>query len=180
MDTAIPPSGRVADEAPTSQRSVALVILSGGGFAFETKCLLRTIADDLDFIYLRTQFGGTPGEGDIPDGESHPVPSFSTMTQRSFRRSADAFVRTFTRTLELLSRKQIDLVVAVGCSHAVPMLLAGRLLRRRTVYIESITRVDRLSKTGKLVYRLRLATIYLIQWPGLQKCYPASRLGTVL
>lgn len=172
--------GRVADMAHGSQRPVALVILAGGGFAFETKCLLATLGNDLDFIYLKTQFGGMPGEGVIPDGAIHPVPSFATITQRSARRSVDAFLKTFMKTLALLRRRRIDLVIAVGCSHAVPMLLAGRLFRRRTVYIESITRVDRLSNTGKLVYRLRLATIFLIQWPGLQKCYPASRLGTVL
>ncbi len=166
--------------AHRNQLPVALVILSGGGFFFETKCLLRTIGNDFDFIYLTTQFGGMPGQDAIPDGEIHPVPSFATVTQRSIRRSADAFLKTFVKTTGLLKRNRVDLVIVVGCSHAVPMLLAGRLFRRRTVYIESITRVDRLSNTGKLVYHLRLATTYLIQWPGLQKCYPASRLGTVL
>lgn len=167
-------------DMPRRRRPVALVILSGGGFAFETKCLLKAIGNDFDYIYLTTQFGAAPGEAGIPEGESHFVPTFATITQRSVRSSVNASFKTFVQTFNLLRCKKIDLVIAVGCSHAIPMLLAGRLARRKTVFIESITRVDRLSNTGKLVYHLRLATIYLIQWPNLQKRYQSSRLGTVL
>jgi beta-1,4-N-acetylglucosaminyltransferase len=162
------------------QRPVALVILSGGGFSFETKCLLKANSDDLDFIYLKTHFGGTPGEGDIPPGAAHLVPSFSSVTQRSARRSVNAFLKTFLQTFDLLRHNRIDLIIAIGCSHAIPMLLAGRIFGRKTVFIESITRVDKLSNTGKIVYYFRLANIYLVQWPNLQKIYPISQVGTIL
>jgi hypothetical protein len=61
----------VADRARRDQRAVALVVLSGGGFSFETKCLPRGLGKDFDFIYLNTEFGGTPGQDSIPDGEAH-------------------------------------------------------------------------------------------------------------
>jgi hypothetical protein len=51
----------------------ALMILAGGGFYFETKCLLTEIGDRANFIYLRTEFGGMPGKDDIPDGKSYLV-----------------------------------------------------------------------------------------------------------
>jgi len=157
-----------------------LVILSGGGFTFETKCLLTTIGEDVRIVYLATAFGGTPGEPGLPPGPRYDVPQFSSISRRSFRRSATAFLGTFTRTLTIIRAERIDLVVAVGCSHAVPMLLAGRLSGRRTIYLESITRADRLSNTGRIVYHLRLATRFLVQWPNLQKRYKASQLGTIL
>ncbi|MGH7104846.1 MAG: hypothetical protein ACREFJ_20915 [Acetobacteraceae bacterium] len=155
-------------------------ILSGGGFTFETKCLLDTIKADFHFVYLKTEFGGTPGVGGIPDAEWHAVPAFSSLTPKSFRKSAVAFGKTFVCAAGLLSRKRIDLVICVGCSHSVPMLLAGRLFRRKTAFVESITRVDKLSNTGRLVYHLRLAGTFIVQWPTLQSIYPRSRLGTIL
>jgi hypothetical protein len=162
------------------RRPVTLVVLSGGGFTFETKCLLTGISNDSDFIYLRTEFGGTPGEDHIPDGESYLVPSFSTKTRKSIRRSVNAFLTTFKVTLNLVRRRPIDAIIAVGCSHAVPMFLVGRMLGRRTIYIESVTRVDQLSRTGKIIYYFRLAWIFIVQWPDLQKSYPSSQLGTIL
>ncbi len=161
-------------------RPLALVILSGGGFTFETRCLLAAVGDDLDFLYLRTEFGGIPGEAGLPGGECHTVPAFSSKTRGWLGRDLRAFGRTLATSLLLARRRRVELVIAVGCSHAVPMLLAARLLRVRTVFVESITRVGRLSNTGRLIYHCRLATMFIVQWPDLRAAYPASRLGTIL
>ena len=116
----------------------------------------------------------------MPAGECHPVPSFSSKTRGWLGRDLRAFLRTLATSVVLTRRRRIDLIVAVGCSHAVPMLLAGRLLRVRTVFVESITRVGRLSNTGRLIYHCRLATMFVVQWPDLRAAYPKSRLGTIL
>lgn len=83
-------------------------------------------------------------------------------------------------THRALRTEAIDVIIAIGCSHAVPMLLAGRLMGCKSIYIESITRVDKLSNTGRLVYHLRLSSRFLVQWPRLQERYPAGELGSIL
>jgi beta-1,4-N-acetylglucosaminyltransferase len=42
------------------------------------------------------------------------------------------------------------------------------------VYIESIARVRKLSLSGLILYRLRVADSLLVQWPELQARYPRS------
>lgn len=163
-----------------NSKPIALIILSGGGFTFETQCLLREIEPRFRFVYLATRFGGEPGEPGIPPGVRYEVPSFSSMTQRSYLRSIDAFIKTFMTTRRLIRTEAIDIIIAIGCSHAVPMLLAGRSTRCKSVYIESITRVDKLSNTGRMIYHLRLSSRFLVQWPKLQERYPASELGSIL
>jgi UDP-N-acetylglucosamine:LPS N-acetylglucosamine transferase len=170
----------ISADGYVTRKPVALVILSGGGFTFETKCLLSALEDKFDFIYLKTAHGGVPGEDGIPYGKAYAALSFASKTKPSVAASLRAFFKTFAMTLRVIRRTDIDLVLAAACSHAVPMLLAGRLLGRRTICIESITRVDRLSNTGKLVYHLRLASTFLVQWPNLRNDYPLSRLGTIL
>lgn len=162
------------------RRPRALVVLSGGGFTFETGRLLDALRDGFDFFYIRTEFGGIPGEGGLPGGAWRPVLSFSTKTRGWIGRDVRAFLGTLVTSLLLARRRRIDLIVAVGCSHAVPMLLAGRMLGIRTVFVESITRVGRLSNTGRLIYHCRLATMFVVQWPDLHAVYPSSRLGTIL
>jgi UDP-N-acetylglucosamine:LPS N-acetylglucosamine transferase len=166
--------------AAKQDKPKALVVLSGGGFSFETKRLLASIDKDFQFVYLKTKFSPEPGADEIPFGPSHSVPLFSTVTQKSLRRSINALMQTFFTTVRLLRRDEIEIIIAVGCSYAFPMLLAGRFFRRKTVFLESITRVDRLSNTGKLVYYMRLATIFLVQWPALQISYPSTKIGTIL
>jgi UDP-N-acetylglucosamine:LPS N-acetylglucosamine transferase len=81
---------------------------------------------------------------------------------------------------KVLWRDRINLVFTVGCSHAVPLLIAAKLFGCRAVFLESITRSDRLSATGSLVYKLRLADMFIVQWPDLQNAFPRSSLGTIL
>ncbi|MGH6876183.1 MAG: hypothetical protein ACREHV_02265 [Rhizomicrobium sp.] len=141
---------------------------------------MKTIGNDVRFVYLRTEFGGVPGENDIPEGESRVVPMLSTRTRIPLRRRVYAFLSTFNMTAQLVRRRRVDAIVCVGCNHAAPMFLAGRLLASKTIFIESVTRVDRLSTTGKVIYYFRLASIFIVQWPDLQISYPSSRLGTIL
>ena len=163
------------DQAPT-----ALTLLCGGGFLFETTRLLEQIGPRERFAFLATEFGGIAGEDGIPDGAMLPIPSFSTMTDASLLKSAKAFAAAFAITMGVLRQRSITSVVVVGASYALPMLMAARLKRRRAIYIETITRVDQLSTTGRAVYFFRLATTYIVQWPYLQQRYPRTTLGTVL
>ena len=57
------------------------------------------------------------------------------------------------------------------------------LLRHRCglVYAESICRVQKLSLTGLLLYRLRLTDALYVQWAGLARRYPRTRfLGRIM
>ena len=42
-------------------------------------------------------------------------------------------------------------------------------------YIESIARVKKLSLSGLLLYKLRMADQFFVQWPQLQQKYPRAQ-----
>lgn len=161
-------------------KPIVLVILSGGGFTFETRLILQAMKDDVEFVYFATDFGGVPGEHGIPDGEAHGVPTFQTVSHKSVTQSVYAFLSVFIKTIRVLRAGRISSIVGVGCSHAVPMLLAGRIMGKRNIFVESITRVSSLSDTGKLVYKMGLSDLFVVQWPGLRDAHAKSILGTVL
>jgi UDP-N-acetylglucosamine:LPS N-acetylglucosamine transferase len=163
-----------------ASKPTVLVVLSGGGFSFETKCLLRDLEEDVTFVYLATQFGGSPGEGGIPSGVSYRVPTFQTVSRRSTAQSLYAFVATFLIALFVVKSRKVTAILGIGCSHVVPMFLAGRLLRRTNIFVESITRTDRLSNTGKIVDKMRLSDMFIVQWPALQALHSRSRLGIII
>ena len=165
--------------AAALSRPRVLTVVPGAGFTFETGCLLRRL-EGFDLTYLRTSYGGEPGKDGLPPGEWFPVRPFATLTKPSHLENLLAFIDAFFATLRILGARKVDLVLAVGTPHGVPMLLAGRLCNVRTVFVESITRVDRLSAVGRLVLRLRLASRLFVQWPALQALHPRSELGIIL
>jgi beta-1,4-N-acetylglucosaminyltransferase len=85
----------------------------------------------------------------------------------------------FIRALVILSRSRPDLVISTGASLAVPFIFASKLMGIKTIFIESISRSDVLSLSGKLVYRF-VDELY-VQWPECVNYYPkAYYKGVVL
>jgi UDP-N-acetylglucosamine:LPS N-acetylglucosamine transferase len=164
-----------------AEKPTILAVLTGGGFTYETVKVLQDLGANAEFVYLRTSSGGVPGEDGIPSAKAaYEVPKFATVTNPSKMISVLGFIRTFVISVRVLLGQRIDLVLAVGTSHAVPLFLAARLFGRKTVFLESITRADRLSVTGELIYKFRLATRFIVQWPKLIQTHPRSSLGTIL
>jgi beta-1,4-N-acetylglucosaminyltransferase len=71
-----------------------------------------------------------------------------------------------------------DVIVSTGAALAVPFFVVGKLRRKRLIYIESVSRVDGLSMSGKAVYFL--ADSFYVQWPALARLRRARFVGNVL
>jgi beta-1,4-N-acetylglucosaminyltransferase len=80
---------------------------------------------------------------------------------------------------QLLRSDRPDAILSTGAGLAVPFFLIGKLLRIRLVYVESVTRIETISLSGKLVYRL--ADRFFVQWPqAAEHRHRADYAGSVL
>jgi UDP-N-acetylglucosamine:LPS N-acetylglucosamine transferase len=77
----------------------------------------------------------------------------------------------------VLREQNPGVIVSTGAGLALPFFVLGRLQRRRLVYVESITRVEKLALTGRLVYPL--ATSFFVQWDSLAELPRARFHGSV-
>jgi beta-1,4-N-acetylglucosaminyltransferase len=78
----------------------------------------------------------------------------------------------------VIRRRDPDVILSTGAGVAVPFFWVGRLLGRRCVYCESLTRVSSLSLSGRLVYPVSDA--FFVQWPGAQRLRRSRYVGTVV
>lgn len=79
----------------------------------------------------------------------------------------------FFKALFILHNSQPDLVISTGASLAVPFILASKMFGIKTVFIESISRSNSLSLSGRLVYNL--ADEFYVQWPECVERYPKAQ-----
>lgn len=78
-------------------------------------------------------------------------------------RSLRALLANLWLAWRVLRRERPDVVLSTGAALAVPFFLVGKLLGVRLVYVESLTRTEELSLSGKLVRPL--ADAFFVQWP---------------
>jgi len=94
-------------------------------------------------------------------------------------RSLKNLVHNFRIAWRTVRDYKPDVILSTGAALAVPFFIVGRLQGQRCVYVESFTRVNNLSVSGRLVYPL--AHAFFVQWPGLRKRFrKATHVGSVV
>jgi beta-1,4-N-acetylglucosaminyltransferase len=92
-----------------------------------------------------------------------------TMGHGPTNRSLRNLIRNTALAWRILRHRRPDAILSTGAGLAVPFFLVGKLLGIRLVYVESVTRTETISLSGRLVYPL--TDRFFVQWPK-----PAERL----
>jgi beta-1,4-N-acetylglucosaminyltransferase len=138
------------------------VILGRGGHTAETLSIVDNLGPGYDYLYLIGILDQlTPTKIKIP-GRVLPVIPPRLLPQ-------DSKIMSIIRTLITLFLSFIYLLlfrprIAISCGTglAVPIFYAARTIGIKTVFIESIARVESLSITGRLL--LGKTNLFVVQW----------------
>lgn len=90
------------------------------------------------------------------------------------------FVINLWEAFMIFKKERPDLILSTGAGLVVPVALIGRLFfNTKLVFIESITRANSPSLTGRLVYPL--VDTFFYQWKHLEKYFPNGKyLGPIV
>jgi len=67
----------------------------------------------------------------------------------------------------ILVRERPDVVISTGAAPGCFAIILGRFVRARTIWLDSIANIDRMSMSGELVRRW--SQLWLTQWPHLAR-----------
>lgn len=77
--------------------------------------------------------------------------------------------RVLWRCIRVAVRERPDVVISTGAAAGCLLCLLGKMLGAKVVWIDSITNVERISLSGRMVRRV--ADLFLVQWPDLARKY---------
>ncbi len=92
-------------------------------------------------------------------------------------RDVVTFFRNFPEIFRIVAYQRPDIIVSTGASIAVSSAIVAQLLGIKFIFIESLTRSQNLSLSGKLVYYL--SDEFYVQWPDLCERYPRAKFKGV-
>ncbi|MBE9009895.1 UDP-N-acetylglucosamine--LPS N-acetylglucosamine transferase [Pseudanabaenaceae cyanobacterium LEGE 13415] len=144
---------------------VLLVCSSGGHFKALYQLRPYWGVRDRQWVTFRTNVTEAQLEGESVDWAWSPT-----------NRNIPNLIRNLGLAWKILRRDRPDLVISTGAGVAVPFLMLGKLLGSRTIFIESITRVNDLSLSAKL--SLPFLNVLYVHWVELQHRYPKAKLIT--
>ena len=114
---------------------------------------------------------------DKPDAESLLSGEEVVWAHHPTTRNIPNLLRNFRLAARLIRRSRPDVVITDGAGVGLPFMIAGKLLRSKTVFIEVFDRQD--SLTGKLARPF--VDLFLVQREAQLVSYPAAELlGPIL
>jgi beta-1,4-N-acetylglucosaminyltransferase len=100
---------------------------------------------------------------------------FILPPRRSYIRTGIAFIQTFI----IFLKENPTIIISTGAEIGYPSLILGWIFRKKTIYIESLARIDSPSLCGKLVYGK--VDYFYVQWEEGLKFFPKAKyVGSVL
>lgn len=94
------------------------------------------------------------------------------------KRNPINFFTNLFQSLSVLVKEKPNIIITTGAGVAVPVCYLGKMLRKKIVYVESLSRIKEPSLSGRLVHPI--SDVFLVQWkPLLKKYKKAIYVGTV-
>jgi UDP-N-acetylglucosamine:LPS N-acetylglucosamine transferase len=137
-----------------------LLIASSGGHIFEMFCL-REFWKDKDRFWV--SFPTADAQYLLKDEPEVYWAAHPTV------RNVPNLLRNLRLAARLLRQHRPDLILTTGSGVATPFMWLARPLGIPTVFVESITRIDEISLTARMVKPF--VTKMLVQWPELLAKY---------
>jgi UDP-N-acetylglucosamine:LPS N-acetylglucosamine transferase len=78
-------------------------------------------------------------------------------------------LKVLLRCVKIILRERPDVVISTGAAVGCIMCFLGKLMRADIVWLDSITNVERISLSGRMVRCI--ADLFLVQWPQLTEQY---------
>lgn len=151
------------------------VVLGRGGHTAQTFALVDSLGDSLEYIYIIGLLDKlTPKKIRIP-GRVLRVLTPRLLPQDSRIMSVIRTMTTLLLSFIYIFLFRPDAVISCGTGMTVPIFYSARTLGIPTVFIESMSRVESLSKTGRML--LGKTTLFMTQWKQIAEETPGAIYG---
>ena len=88
-------------------------------------------------------------------------------------------IAVLVRCIRIVLRERPDVVISTGAAAGCMLCFMGKILGTKVIWIDSITNVERISLSGRMVRYI--ADLFLVQWPELVRMYKKVEfVGTVV
>lgn len=139
------------------------VVSSCGGHLTEVRCLLPAYGGHEHFYVLNDKA--------ILPADMQGKTRFIAHSERDWK-----FLLNLWEAFCILRKERPAVILSTGAGPVVPFAIIGRLFfGTRVVFVETITRIEKPSMTGKIMYHL--ANDFFYQWESLRTYFPRGTYG---
>ena len=97
------------------------------------------------------------------------LPFFSRQNKWTF---PFVFIGVFYKSFRIFFKVWPQIIVTTGAGCVIPMFFIGKIFGKKLIFIETFSRTDSKTLTGRICYPM--ADVFIVQWKELLKLYPKA------
>jgi UDP-N-acetylglucosamine:LPS N-acetylglucosamine transferase len=132
-----------------------MAVASIGGHWIQLLRIARPMEEHYEMVYVSTH----PKCATMVEGQKY------CLTTDFSRSDAWKLIPSFFKTLKTIQQEKPDAIITTGAAPGLVFLLAGKLLGRKTIWIDSIANVEHPSASGRIASKFASCTY--TQWKDL-------------
>lgn len=145
-----------------------ICLLASSGGHIEELLQMKVLREKYDYFYVVPKTKWTTNL----NGKKYFI---SDMNRKNSCTKIISLIFMFIQQIVIFLKERPDVIATTGAAVAIPFCIYAKIFRKKIIYIESIARVNTVSKTGKLIYKF--ADLFIVQWREQLKCYPKATYG---
>lgn len=139
------------------------IVSSCGGHLTEARCLMPAYGAYEHFYVLNDKA--------ILPADMQNRTYFISHSERDWK-----FLLNLWQAFKILLKEKPNVILSTGAGPVVPFAIVGRLFfGARVIFVETITRIEKPSMTGRIMYWL--AHDFFYQWQTLSPFFPKAKYG---
>jgi len=146
-----------------------MVVLGGGGHTTQMLKLVELLGEGYNYVYVAAhedKLSTSKVERDVKLHRIHSPRIYGENWIFTFLRTLRSLAEAVTIVIQILP----DVIISCGPGLAIPLIIAGKILGSKVIFIEDWSRIRTRSLSGRIAYFL--SDLFFIQWPELKKVYP--------
>ncbi|NOX63545.1 MAG: hypothetical protein GXP42_16600 [Chloroflexi bacterium] len=161
-----------------SRRLRVLVILGAGGHTKQMLRLVDLLGPEYEYAYVVADYDQVSEHKIAIPGPVHRIVQ-PREKRRGQTESAWTVLRKMPRGLaqawRILADFKPDAIIGAGPSLQIPIAIVAKVRRVPVIFIETASKVEALTFTARIMYHLRLADRFYVQWEHHLARYPRAR-----
>jgi beta-1,4-N-acetylglucosaminyltransferase len=145
-----------------------LVVLGSGGHTAEMIRLTEELGPN-EYEYVVASDDPLSAGKTVYPGPVHVILNPRKKSDRNPLLILVKTVISLAQSVRTVARSRAEVIVGCGPAIAVPVMVLGKLLGKRIVFIENSARVETRSTSGRILYYF--SDLFLVQWPSLTGKY---------
>jgi UDP-N-acetylglucosamine:LPS N-acetylglucosamine transferase len=151
-----------------SKNIKVLAISSGGGHLTELTHIINALNLQCDITYVTCKNDHTKS---TLKGKKHSFIIDPHVSKIKYLINA-------LNSLVIYLKIMPNVIISTGAGIAIPMILIGKLLGSKIIFIETGARIATASNTGKFIYKY--SDLFIVQYEEQLKIYSGAKVGKIL